>query len=274
VTISPSYFDVLRVTLVAGRAFTSLDLAGSEPVIIVGRDFAAKAWPGADPIGRRVRVGFDKDAPWRTVVGVAPPLSTIRTPDVKEIVYTPILQSPQLGFTLLASTPGDPLALTPGVRSALQQIDEDMALFNPNSVAAFYAAQGWHFRVFGGLFMSFGFAALLLASAGLYGVMAFSVRRRTGEIGVRMALGASRRRIIRMVLVQGMWRCLVGIVLGLAPAYWLGGAMRELLFNVTPADPLVISLTVLCLATAGFLASFIPALRAASVDPLAALRTE
>jgi ABC-type antimicrobial peptide transport system permease subunit len=104
--------------------------------------------------------------------------------------------------------------------------------------------------------------------------MAFSVRRRTNEIGVRMALGAHKSRIVRMVLLQGMWRCALGIVLGLVPAWYLGTAMRELLFNVTPADPLVLSLTIGVLLGAGFLASLVPALRAASVDPLVALRSE
>jgi ABC-type antimicrobial peptide transport system permease subunit len=126
--------------------------------------------------------------------------------------------------------------------------------------------------VFGTLFMTFGIAALTLAAAGLYGVMSFNVRRRTQEIGVRMALGAERSNVVKMVLWQGMWRVVLGIALGLAPAWWLGGLMRALLFNVTRTDTTVYAVTVASLLAAGFLASLVPALRAASVDPLDALR--
>jgi ABC-type antimicrobial peptide transport system permease subunit len=126
--------------------------------------------------------------------------------------------------------------------------------------------------VFGGLFTSFGVAALLLASAGLYGVMAFSVRRRTQEIGVRLALGASRGSIVRMVVWEGLWRVALGIALGLVPAYFLGGLMEALFFRVTQGDPVVFGLTILALLLAGFTASAVPAVRAASVNPLIALK--
>ena len=120
--------------------------------------------------------------------------------------------------------------------------------------------------------MSFGFGALVLAGAGLYGVMAFGVRTRTQEIGVRMALGADRARVVRMVLWQGLWRVLLGIALGVAPAWGLGTLMTALLYRVTPADPLVFGLTLTLLTIVGFAASAVPALRAASIDPLHALR--
>jgi predicted permease len=272
--ISTKFFDVLRVGLLSGRPFSSQDGADATSVAIVDQDFATKVFGRTDVLGRRLRLGGDASAPWLTIVGIVPRLSTARSRGRTEYVFVPLAQSPQTGFTVLASAATNPVGLVPGLRSALLRVDEDIALSQPDSLAADYWRSGWHYRVFGTLFMSFGLTALLLASAGLYGVMAFSVKRRTNEIGVRMALGANRTNILRMVLFQGMWRCVLGVVLGLWPAYLLGGAMTELLFNVTPTDPLVVSITLTALLTAGFLASVVPALRAASVHPMVALRNE
>jgi len=273
-SISTRFFDVLRVRPLSGRVFSPLDDITSERVVIVGTEFAQKHFPGLDPIGRRIRLG-DEKAPWLSIVGVVPKLATPRNNQaVTETVYVPLAQAPQLGVTVLALGNANPNVLTPALRRAAVSVDQDLALANPTSLAASYYQNSWHFRVFGTLFMSFGLAALLLASAGLYGVMAFSVRRRTNEIGVRMALGAHKSRIVRMVLFQGMWRCALGVVLGLVPAWYLGTAMRELLFNVTPSDPVVIAVTTVGLLGAGLLASIVPAMRAASVDPLVALRSE
>jgi len=144
---------------------------------------------------------------------------------------------------------------------------------NVNSLAGELWKRGWAVRLFGGLFLIFGAAALLLAAAGLYGVMAFMVRRRTQEIGVRMALGATRRNVLRLVVWQGLWRVLLGIALGLVPGAFLGGLMEGLIDDsVSPRDPLVHAMTAATLLASGVLASLVPALRAASVDPLVALR--
>ena len=275
VAITNRFFDTLQVRLSAGRMFAAQDTLDSEFVVIVDTAFAQKHFPGLDPLGRRVKLGTDPAARWLSIIGVVPQLATSRNnPAVMEAVYVPLTQAPTLGVTMFAAAAGNPLALAPALRRAAVAVHQDLALANPNSLAGFYRQQGWHFRVFGGLFMSFGLAAMLLASAGLYGVMAFSVRRRTNEIGVRMALGAHRSLIIRMVLFQGMWRCALGVVLGLVPAYYLGTAMRELIYNTTPTDPLVLTLTTIGLLGTGFLASIVPAMRAASVDPLKALRSE
>jgi len=175
--------------------------------------------------------------------------------------------------TVLAATSGDPLQLTSHVRRGVLEIDQDVPLSQPNSLAANYARNSWRFRVFGGLFLSFGVAALLLASAGLYGVMSFGVRRRTQEIGVRMALGATRKAVVTMILWQGIWRVGLGIALGLLPAWGLANLMTALFYNtVTPTDVTSYAVTVVVLGLSGFCASVVPALRAASVDPLVALR--
>jgi ABC-type antimicrobial peptide transport system permease subunit len=175
---------------------------------------------------------------------------------------------------VLASTAGDPVAITPAVRAAVLEVSDNVPVSSPISLAGEFWRQGWAFRVFGGLFLTFGLAALLLAGAGLYGVMAFTVRRRTSEIGVRMALGASKRRVLGAIFWQGIWRVALGIAIGIWPGWFVGGLMEALLEDVAPSDPLVHASTVGTLLIAGTLACLVPARRAASVDPIIALRTE
>jgi putative ABC transport system permease protein len=194
---------------------------------------------------------------------------------VVEAVYVPLAQAPQRFLTVLVRGTGDPLTLAPPVRTAVAPGFHDMPLAGVNSLAGEYWRRGWAFRLFGGLFLTFGAAALLLAAAGLYGVMAFTVRRRTQEIGVRMALGASRRGVLRMVLWQGLWRVSLGVAIGLVPGWFVGTLMRELLAGgVTAGDPVVHALTAGTLLVTGTVATLVPALRASSVDPLTALRHE
>ena len=183
-------------------------------------------------------------------------------------------RTPSRGVTILARTGNDPIALTSGVRGALSAVSPETPLNNPNSLAGEFWRQGWAFRLFGGLFLTFGAAALILAAAGLYGVMSFTVRRRTQEIGVRMALGASQRGVLRMVLWQGLWRVAVGVAIGLWPGWFVGTQMQALTSNVSPADPVVHVTTAVTLLISGAIASLVPAMRASSVDPLTALRRD
>jgi predicted permease len=276
ILVTPGYFDVLGGQLRAGRLFTAADTAGTEPVAIVDEAFAARYLSSGSALGRRVRVG-DEKTPWLTIVGVVSSL----VPDgggedrVREVVYVPLTQSPDRGFMLLARATGDPLAIGPAVRTLVARDLDDAPVVNVNTLAGDLWQRGWAVRLFGGLFLLFGGAALVLAAAGLYGVMAFMVRRRTQEIGVRMALGATRRNVLRLVVWQGLWRVAVGIALGLVPGAFLGGLMRGLIDDdVSPRDPVVHGATVATLLVAGLLASLVPALRAARVDPLNALRHE
>ena len=188
------------------------------------------------------------------------------------MIILPLTQSRSRTVSVFVSGPGDPLALTPALRRTVQQFDRDMPLSDVDSIKGRYARQTWPLRVFGGLFMSFGVTALLLAAAGLYGVMAFSVSRRTPEIGVRMALGADRGTVLRMIMRQGLVLIVAGIVLGVGIAGWMGSQMTALLFRVHAWDATVFGVTMAVLATAGLTACLVPALRAASVDPLVALR--
>ena len=278
ITASGQFFNVLRVEPVLGRVFDSSDTAGGQAVTVVGEGFARRHLPEG-PIGRRVRYGRDSekgpvfDGPWLTVVGVVPSLVESTGADrPNDILYRPLAQAPLRTLYVLASTAGDPMAIAPGVRQALAQVGEGVPLNNPSALSGELWRQGWAQRVFGGLFMTFGLAALLLASAGLYGVMAFGVRQRTQEIGVRMAMGANRGTVLRMILWQGVWRVGIAVAVGLVPGWQVGKLMGELLEGVSPTDPLVFSVTAITMLASGALASLAPALRAASVDPIVALR--
>jgi predicted permease len=275
IVATPSYFDVLGVGITKGRFFTTADTEGSERVAIVDEAFAAKHLADGTAIGRRLKFG-DEKSPWLTIVGVVPTLGQAQQQgQVVETVYLPFAQSTSRGFTILARTTGDPVALTSSVRSALSAVNSETPLANANSLSGEFWRRGWAFRLFGGLFLTFGAAALVMAAAGLYGVMAFTVRRRTHEIGVRMALGASRRGVMRMVLWQGCWRVALGVAIGLWPGWFLGTQMRALLTGgVSPADPVVHVTTAVTLLAAGVCASLVPAMRASAVDPLTALRRD
>jgi hypothetical protein len=273
---TPEVFATLGVSLLRGRSFTAADTTAGLPVAVVTQDFVERFFPSADAIGRRFRFRQDGESPWITIVGVVPPLVVAGRDggQVTELVFVPLAQSPVSSFTLLAASSGDPLTAVPGVRDMLRRVDRDLPLSQPRTLADAYWQNTWAFRVFGSLFLSFGLAALLLASAGLYGVMAFTVGRRTAEIGVRMALGASPGGVQRLFLRQGMTRVLLGIALGLVPAWFLGQQMTELLYRTTPFDPVVVSLAVGVLLLSGLAASIVPARRAASIDPAVALREQ
>ena len=280
ITASTRYFDVLRVKPQMGRLFDATDANGGALVAVVDETFARQHLPEG-PIGRRIRFGIDSEkgttfdgAPWLTVVGVVPALVEPGPANNNNAatVFRPLSQRPRRDFFVFASTGDDPTAITAGVRQALAQVGEGTPIVNVNSLAGELWRQGWATRVFGGLFMTFGVAALFLASVGLYGVMAFGVKQRTGEIGVRMAMGANRGTVLRMILWQGLWRVTLAVAVGLVPGWAVGGLMEGLLDNVSPSDPLVLSVTAITLLVSGALASLAPALRAASVDPIVALR--
>jgi predicted permease len=277
---SERYFDVLQVKPLMGRTFDLTDTEVSQQVAIVDQAFARQHLPeGA--IGRRIRFGQNTEkglsfdgAPWLTIVGVVPALAGDATADrVNTLVFRPLTQSRSRGFSAyVAAASGDPLALTSSARTALASIGEGTPLNNPRVLADAIWQEGWPVRVFGGLFMAFGVAALVLASAGLYGVMAFGVKQRTQEIGVRMAMGADRRTVLRMILWQGVWRVAAAVAVGMIPGWRLAILMGELIRGVSPHDPLVLSLTAATLLASGALASLVPALRASSVNPIVALR--
>lgn len=277
--VTPEYFEVMGVSLKRGRLLEARDRVDQEKVSVVTEEFATRFFPESDPIGHRFQLQLkeNEDNPWWTIVGVVSSLAISGRGGLDDapIVLVPMTQLKSRDVLMLAAPSGaDPRVLETPVRTMIRDFNPDLPLFDVDTVQGVYAAQTWPFRVFGSLFMSFGLSALLMAAAGLYGVMAFSVQRRTQEIGVRMALGANRGAILRLIMRQGGVIVGLGIAIGAGLGGLLGGQMQQLLFNVEPWDPMVFAVTIAVLGTAGLLASFIPARRAASTDPLAALRSE
>ncbi|MGD2154933.1 MAG: ABC transporter permease [Gemmatimonadales bacterium] len=274
--ISDDYFHTLDVQLLAGRLFSAIDHAESEPVAIINQRFARLYFPGQDPLGRRIKLGsLDSETPWRTIVGVAPNLAMAgRRERGSEGVYLPFAQSTRRTMSVLLRTAGDPLALAPMVRDEVAAIDPNLPIYEVGSLARLISENTAPERTFAMLFVVFGLAGLVLATVGLYGVMAFLVRRRTREIGIRMALGADARRILWLTAKSGLVQLALGLAAGVALAALLAPAMREILFGASPWDWRIYTLIALVLITTGLAASLAPALRAARVDPMETLRYE
>jgi putative ABC transport system permease protein len=273
VVISPGYLDVLRIPVIEGRGFDDRDRDDGAPAVIVNQALARKYFPeGA--IGRRLALASGSHQEWREVIGVVPDLGMGETPNdrVREALYLPMAQLPPADVRLLARTAGAPLDISAPARDAIRELDENLPLFNIGTVQQRFDDSTWPFRVFGSLFMAFGVAALFLATVGLYGVMAFSVSRRTQEIGVRMAMGAGAWEVLLMVLRQGLWQIVVGMLLGGGLGIGLGSAMSLLLFRVSPYDPRILIAIAAVLAGTAVLACLVPARRAAAVNPMTALR--
>jgi predicted permease len=272
-TVSPDYFRVLRVGLRQGRGFDRRDRQDVDGVVIVNESFERKYFPGG-ALGRQFALARGDHQQWRTIVGVVPDLGMgeLDQGRVPEAFYLAFAQVPPSSLAILLDTSGQPLAVTGAVRQAVRDIDPNLPVFAVNTVQQALDQAGWPFRVFGSLFTSFGFAALFLATVGLYGVMAFSVSRRTQEIGVRMAMGAAAGDVIRMVLRQGILQVALGTILGVGLAALLAGALRLLFFGVSPYDPVTFLGIGIVLAVTSLTACFVPARRASAVDPMTALR--
>jgi putative ABC transport system permease protein len=279
IVAAPRFFDVFDLQLRQGRDFGLEDRAGSLPVAIVNESFARRHFPDGVAVGERIMIidptpVADAASPeWRTVVGVAPDMhvSGVDNPE-PEAVYLPMAQTETRFMSVVARSRIDPLALTAPVREAVASIDADIPIYFVETLAERISQQTWFYNMFGTIFMVMGGVALFLAAVGLYGVMSFSVTRRTREMGVRMALGAKRRDVLHLVLGQGLGQLATGIGIGLALAAVLSQLVASALFQVQPRDPIIFSSIMLLLIVVGVLASWIPARRATRADPMLALR--
>jgi len=274
--ISTGFFETLETGLLSGRDFTPADRAGVPLVAIVNRAFERSHFPDGSALGQRIKIGGpDSQFPWATIVGVAPDLFASGIDDDRpEAIYEPVAQIPPISLSILARTRGEPADLTQSVRTTLAGIDADLPLFTAGALDEVIERDNWYYSLFGTLFISFGLAALFLASVGLYGVMSFSVSRRTREIGVRMALGASTRDVLRLIFVQGLTQVSIGLVIGTAFALAVSRLLSAGLFQVEPRDPVIFTSVIVVLLATTVLACFVPARRAAAVDPLEAMRVE
>jgi predicted permease len=276
--VSPGFFETLDAGLQRGRSFEARDDADAPGIGIVNQRFADIYFPGEDPLGRRIREVTRAGAgEWKTIVGLAPNLKIEGFYPGQDSAgyYVPLAQHrvSSAGIALEADR-GEPAALAASLRGAVQAVDPEIPVYEPRTLDEVIDRQTWAFRVFGALFIAFGFAALFLASVGLYGVLAFAVNRRTHEFGVRMALGARAADVIGLVLRQGATQLGIGLALGLGLALVLSRAMAIFTFQVSPIDPAVFGLSMVFVVSVGALAGFVPALRATRVDPTVALKHE
>jgi predicted permease len=277
--VSPGFLDVYGVKVLEGRSFGPEDTYEAMPVAIVNQSFAEQFYPDGSAIGKRLRQGdSETDQPWRTIVGVVPDMYMQGLSNMEEDpwgVYFPLDQyDTRFAYVALRSAGEDPMSLAAGARDDVIAVDPDIPLYWVQTHQAAIDEQTWFFRIFGNLFMVFGFVALFLAAVGLYGVMSASVSNRTSEMGIRMALGAQGGDVLRLILKQGAVQVGIGMALGLALAALLSRGLELILFQVEPWDPIVFALIAVVLAAVGMLASYIPALRATRVDPAVALRYE
>ncbi|HLP26086.1 MAG TPA: ABC transporter permease [Acidobacteriota bacterium] len=269
--VSPGYFTTLGIPLRAGRDFNERDSSKVPHVVIINETFAQKHFPNEDPLGRTLITGMGQ-LPSQIVGIVADVHSTnLNTPPEPDY-FLPALQRPENFTSLLIRTEGDPAGATALIRAALKDIDPDLPLLNPQPLTALIAQSVANRKL--AMFLLAGFAglALLLASIGVYSVMAYLVAQRTAEIGIRMALGASPENVMAMVLKQGLRLALVGVAVGLGAALGVTRLMQQALFGVQPHDPLIYAALSLTILTVAALACWLPARRATKVDPLTALR--
>ncbi|MFI5245768.1 MAG: ABC transporter permease, partial [Gemmatimonadales bacterium] len=271
--VSPGWFGVLHVPLKRGRFLDDRDRIGMPKSIVVSESAAAKLWPGEDPIGKRAAVGQGGFADGATVVGVVGDVryGTMDAPPIPD-VYIPYAQSPAARMVIFVRTARDPLALVAAARRVLGTLVPGVPVFDIKSMAertAIATAQARFSAVLLGLFAA---TALALALIGIYGVVSFMVVQRTREIGIRMALGADRTQVQRLVIAEGLWLAAAGTVVGVAAAFALTRVLRSLLFDVTPTDPMTYVSIVILLTAAAAVASWIPARRASQVEPTEALR--
>jgi putative ABC transport system permease protein len=275
--IGHDYLSTLGIAVLEGRAFNEQDRETGLPVAIVNQSFARKYFAIGGAIGRRVRLGGSTSTrPWLTIVGLVPDATPgeLGEEEEREAIYVPLAQSPARFMSVIARTHGDPLAITSAVRQAVASTDSDLPIYFVQTLRQAIAVETWFYRVFGVLFMIFGFVALALAAVGLYAVMAFSVSQRTREVGIRMAIGAQTRDVLGMILKQGLLQVFIGMSFGLAIAYVAGKGLALILFDVEPHDLSIFGAIVLVLTVTALLACVIPARRATTVDPLEALRYE
>jgi putative ABC transport system permease protein len=278
ISVTAHFHKTMGLSLLKGRDLTESEAAGKTPVAVVNETMAKKFWPGGDAIGHRFRLVETEPEEWFTIVGVAPDIQQYEMDNdqpLYPVAYVPFPYGPSANTGVVVRTKtGDPAALTSAVRSEIRASDSGIAIFSVRTMEDLRESSFWQYRLFGYMFGTFGAAALFLAGIGVYGVLSFSVSQRTQEMGVRIALGAQRADVLRLVVRQGIMLALIGVLVGVAGAFGVTRVIASLLYNVTPTDPISFIGVALFLTIIAFVASYLPARRATSVDPIVALRNE
>jgi len=281
--ISPGYISAMHIALLSGRDIDQSDVQGRPGAVLISQSFARLFWPHENPIGKHLTLYFFRDLP-RVVVGV---VADVKLDALNETRPTPALYTPlaqvapttggtwrSFGLNLAVRTNADPLNVASMVTNSIREVDAEVPLLNTQSMEESVSTSLSPQRFTMLLLVAFAGTALLLAAAGIYGVMAFMVTRRTREIGVRMALGAAANDVLRLVIGQGMWTTAIGVAIGMGGAFALTRTMQSLLFGVSTTDPMTLAGVLVLLAAVSVFACWVPARRATKVDPLVALRYE
>jgi putative ABC transport system permease protein len=266
----------LDIPLIEGRDFTHRDVTAGERVAIVNRAMAQLYWPGETPVGKRLKLGsLESTTPWLIVVGVAENARHFGLEsEPRREFYLPYSQSAWPVMTIVAKTVGDPMSWRSALKGVVKRVDPNLPVARISPMTAVIAGSVAPRETPMRLLTGFAAIGLLLASVGVYGVLAYFVSQRTREIGVRAALGATRAQLAALVVRQSLPSIFAGVALGVAGSIATGGMLVDLLYQVRPGDPEVIASIVGLLVVAALLASWLPARRAASIDPLVALRDE
>ena len=274
-TMTPSWFETMQVPLLAGRLFTDADRIGTPKVLVISESAAKKFWPNQNPIGKRAAVyqgGFDTGAEIIGIVGDVR-FNTIDSLPVAD-AYISYFQSPRSRMMIFLKTAGDPNSVAGPARQVIQEMVPDLPIYDIETMANRVSVASAHARFSATLLGIFAVIALALAVVGIYGVMTFTVSQRTREIGIRMALGADRAKVIRMVVGEGVVLAGVGVAIGVAMALGLTRVLRTLLYDIKPSDPMTYAGLVVLLGATALAAAWIPARRAARVDPAGVLKGE
>jgi predicted permease len=275
--VSAGYFSAFHIPIVSGRLFSASDDLRSQPVALISRSFASRYLPGENPLGKHVRMGTagNDQTPWLTVVGVVEETTySLWQKERPAAVYMDVAQLPPDGITYSIITGGDPLALAPSVRKALAALDDTLPVDGVRTYAQYTHEELTGMFYVAALLGLDASIALLLAAIGIFGVMANLVGERKREIGLRLALGARREDVLRMILVRAGWLTGTGVCIGLLLAFGLAHGVANLLFEVRPDDPMIFGTITASITGVALLASWLPARRAAQIDPMIALRDE
>ncbi|HEV3139677.1 MAG TPA: FtsX-like permease family protein, partial [Vicinamibacterales bacterium] len=274
--VLPGFFETMGVRLIAGRFFTDADNERSEPSVIIDESLARAFWPGENPVGKRLKIGGPQStSPWRTIVGIVGHVRyrTLEQPS-RVAVYWPQLQRPWPGQTFVLRAAVDPATLSTSVAREIQSIDPDQPVFAVRTMNDVMSASIARRRLASVLLAVFAAIALTLATVGVYGLTAYAVAERSQELGIRMALGANPQRVVASVVGHSLVLAVVGVAAGIVAAAGLARVVSSMLFDTTPADPLTFSAVAAVLLAAAFAASYLPARRAARIDPAVTLRAE
>jgi putative ABC transport system permease protein len=296
--VTRRFFETLDVPLVRGRGFTASETEQGSTVAVVNVSFvrrviaasdASRKAPsdkallgasdlgGVDPIGRRIKVPGLDGAPWLTIVGVVPDFLTTEmddNTDASPAVFVAYRQRETPNTGIIVRAAGDPASLTSALRAAVREADPGVPVFAVATMDEVRRKGFWAFELFSWMFGIFGGLALVLGSAGVYGVLSYAVSQRTQELGIRIALGASTRDVLALTVGHGLKLVAAGVVAGVAGAAAVTRFIGTLLYDVTPTDPISFAVVIGVLGGVGLLASYLPARRAMRIDPVAALRSE